>query len=137
MPTSAFNICCPRDCVSRHNGGTSGAPLKPLRVDSALRALSSLVLPLLIHAPTHPCPYSSMPLLIHAYPRQCEDRVVCIDELHAARNGGGRSAPQHSGGSATPAIKNFIWFQNKKYILKHNHTAFNLKRNRYSFHCAL
>ena len=39
MPTGAFNICCPRDCVSRHNGGTSGAPLKPLRVDSALRAL--------------------------------------------------------------------------------------------------
>ena len=35
MPTGAFNICCPRDCVSRHNGGTSGAPLKPLRVDSA------------------------------------------------------------------------------------------------------
>ena len=29
MPTGAFNICCPRDCVSRHNGGTSGAPLKP------------------------------------------------------------------------------------------------------------
>ena len=27
-------------CVSRHNGGTSGAPLKPLRDDSALRALS-------------------------------------------------------------------------------------------------
>ena len=26
--------------VSRHNGGTSGAPHKPLRVDSALRALS-------------------------------------------------------------------------------------------------
>ena len=25
--------------VSRHNGGTSGAPLKPLRDDSALRAL--------------------------------------------------------------------------------------------------
>ena len=36
MPSGAFNICCPRDCVSRHNGGTSGAPLKPLRVDSAL-----------------------------------------------------------------------------------------------------
>ena len=36
MPTGVFNICCPRDCVSRHNGGTSGAPLKPLRVDSAL-----------------------------------------------------------------------------------------------------
>ena len=35
-------MCCPRDCVSRHNGGTSGAPLKPLRVDSALRAQSSL-----------------------------------------------------------------------------------------------
>ena len=34
------NICCPRDCVSRHNGGTSGAPLKPLRDDSALRAVS-------------------------------------------------------------------------------------------------
>ena len=42
MPTGAFNICCPRDCVSRHNGGTSGAPLNPFRVDSALRALSSL-----------------------------------------------------------------------------------------------
>ena len=28
--------------VSRHNGGTSGALLKPLRDDSALRALSSL-----------------------------------------------------------------------------------------------
>ena len=33
-----LNICCPRDCVSRRNGGTAGAPLKPLRVDSALRA---------------------------------------------------------------------------------------------------
>ena len=42
MPNGAFNICCPRDCVSRHNGGTSGAPLKPLRVDSALKALSTL-----------------------------------------------------------------------------------------------
>ena len=42
MPTVAFNICCPRDCVSRHNGDTAGAPLKPLRDDSALRALSSL-----------------------------------------------------------------------------------------------
>ena len=28
--------------ASRHNGGTSGAPLKTLRNDSALRALSSL-----------------------------------------------------------------------------------------------
>ena len=42
MPNGAFNICCPRDCVSRHNGGTSGAPLKPPRVDSALKALSTL-----------------------------------------------------------------------------------------------
>ena len=42
MPTGAFNICCPRDCVSRHNGGTSGAPLKPPRDDSVLRALSTL-----------------------------------------------------------------------------------------------
>ena len=42
MPNGAFNICCPRDCVFRHNGGTSGAPLKPLRVDSALKALSTL-----------------------------------------------------------------------------------------------
>ena len=42
MPTGAFNICCPRDCVSRLNGVTSGAPLKPLRDDSVLRALSSL-----------------------------------------------------------------------------------------------
>ena len=39
LTTVAFNICCPRDCVSRHNGGTSGAPLKPLRVDSALNAI--------------------------------------------------------------------------------------------------
>ena len=28
--------------VSRHNGGTSGAPLEPLRDDNVLRALSSL-----------------------------------------------------------------------------------------------
>ena len=28
--------------VSRHNGGTTGAPLIPLRVDSAVKALSSL-----------------------------------------------------------------------------------------------
>ena len=42
MLNGAFNICCPRDCVSRHNGGASGAPLKPLRVDSALKALSTL-----------------------------------------------------------------------------------------------
>ena len=28
--------------TARHNGGTSGAPLKPLRDDSALRTLSSL-----------------------------------------------------------------------------------------------
>ena len=26
VPAVAFNICCPRDCVSRHNGGTKGAP---------------------------------------------------------------------------------------------------------------
>ena len=41
LPTVAFlqlssNICCPRDCISRHKGGTAGAPLKPLRDDSAL-----------------------------------------------------------------------------------------------------
>ena len=29
MPTVAFNICCPRDCVYRHNGDTSDAPLNP------------------------------------------------------------------------------------------------------------
>ena len=39
MPNGAFNICCPTDCVSRHNGGASGAPLKPLRVDSALSTI--------------------------------------------------------------------------------------------------
>ena len=42
MPTVAINIYCQRDCVTRLNGGTAGAPLKPPRVDSALRALSSL-----------------------------------------------------------------------------------------------
>ena len=42
MPTVAFKIYCPRDCVSRHNRGTAGAPLKPLRDNSALRALSTL-----------------------------------------------------------------------------------------------
>ena len=46
IPTGAFNICCPRDCVSRHNGGTSGAPLKPLRDDSALRVRECKSLPL-------------------------------------------------------------------------------------------
>ena len=47
LPTVAFsqlssNMCCSRDRVSRHNGGASGAPLKPLKDDSALRALSTL-----------------------------------------------------------------------------------------------
>ena len=47
FPTVAFsqlssNMCCARDCVSRHNGGTAVAPLKPLKDDSALRALSTL-----------------------------------------------------------------------------------------------
>ena len=42
MPSGSFNICCPRDCVSRHNGGTSGAPLKPLRVDSAPLGINGL-----------------------------------------------------------------------------------------------
>ena len=41
MPTVAFSICCPRDYVSRHNGGNAVSPLKPLRDDSVLRALSS------------------------------------------------------------------------------------------------
>ena len=44
MPNGAFNICCPRDCVSRHNGGTSGAPLKPLRVDSGVNIWSTFAL---------------------------------------------------------------------------------------------
>ena len=43
MPTVVFNMCCPRDCVSRHNGGTSGAPLKPLRDDSALLEVADLL----------------------------------------------------------------------------------------------
>ena len=47
LPTVAFsqlssNICCPRDSFSRHNEVTSGAPLKTLRDDCALRTLSSL-----------------------------------------------------------------------------------------------
>ena len=44
MPTVTFNICCPRDCVSRHNGGAAGAPLKPLRDDSALSGAPTLAL---------------------------------------------------------------------------------------------
>ena len=50
MPTGAFNICCPRDCVSRHNGGASGVPLKPLRDDSALSSFApSLCSFLIVH----------------------------------------------------------------------------------------
>ena len=37
-----FKIERKRDCVSRHNGGTAGAPLKLLRDDSDLGALSSI-----------------------------------------------------------------------------------------------
>ena len=29
MPTVAFNICCPRNWVSRHNGGVADAPIIP------------------------------------------------------------------------------------------------------------
>ena len=39
-----------RDCVSRHNGGTSGAPLTPLRVDRALSVVR-IVLLLPFHLP--------------------------------------------------------------------------------------
>ena len=39
----SFKLCCPRDCVSRHNGGTSGATLKPLRVDSALSTINKTI----------------------------------------------------------------------------------------------
>ena len=51
MPTVAFSqpilptvptFAVRETDVSRHIGGTSGVPLKPLRDDSALRALSSL-----------------------------------------------------------------------------------------------
>jgi len=31
LPTVAFNICCPRDCVSRHNKGTTGLRGAPER----------------------------------------------------------------------------------------------------------
>ena len=41
MPTVS-TIAVRETDVSRHNGGTSGAPLKPLRDDGALRALSFL-----------------------------------------------------------------------------------------------
>ena len=39
VPTVAFsqlssNMCCPRDCISRHNGGTRGAPIMPAHVGS-------------------------------------------------------------------------------------------------------
>ena len=37
MPT--VPTCAVREVASRHNGGTAGAPLKPLRVDSAWRKL--------------------------------------------------------------------------------------------------
>ena len=50
FPRSGFNPFMPtvptfavrETDVSRHNGVTSGAPLKPVRDDSALRTLSSL-----------------------------------------------------------------------------------------------
>ena len=47
VPTVAFsqlssNMCCPRDSVSWHNWGTSGAPLKPLRNDSWIKPRCSL-----------------------------------------------------------------------------------------------
>ena len=56
LPTVAFsqpssNMCCPRDCVSRHNGGTSGAPLKPLRDDSALPLTPAVVVAKVRKAP--------------------------------------------------------------------------------------
>ena len=41
-PSSVPTFAVRETDVSRHNGGTSGALLKPLRDDSALRTLSSL-----------------------------------------------------------------------------------------------
>ena len=69
MPTVAFNICCPTDCVSRHNGGTAGAPLNPSETivlwlpsfnDDKAHSVGSVVIILLrpycpISNWTHPC----------------------------------------------------------------------------------
>ena len=43
MPTGAFNICCPRDCLSRHKGGTRGAPLMPREAVSRTANVESTV----------------------------------------------------------------------------------------------
>ena len=42
FPTVAFNICCPRDRVSRHNGGTAGAPLKRVPPPAGAPAVAPL-----------------------------------------------------------------------------------------------
>ena len=41
MSTVAFNICCPRDCFSRHNGGTSGAPLYNITYNNLCRLIET------------------------------------------------------------------------------------------------
>ena len=85
MPTGAFNICCPRDCVSQHNGGTSGAPLKPLRVDSALRFDLNGIRNALLRVNAIPhlyCPKSVINLecrCVIVYPQHyCMCNCVCV-----------------------------------------------------------
>ena len=43
MPTGEFNICWPRDCVSRHNGGTAGAPIMPPLCQNATVGTNGLI----------------------------------------------------------------------------------------------
>ena len=60
--------------VSRHNGGTSGAPLKPFRDDRALRALSSL-------GGGHEWVEENKPLPL-PFPRSFEEDIVLAVETH-------------------------------------------------------
>ena len=91
-----FNICCPRDCVSRHNGGTSGAPLKPFGVDSALRTLSTLrglrgapeVPPLCRETQSLGQPMLNAPLGINGLrcsPSDIKTDTVCLQPRHCEK----------------------------------------------------
>ena len=89
MPTGAFNICCPRDCVSRHNGDTSGAPLNPFFPTVPTFAVRETVSVSIRGAPRVP-PLNPSETIVHS-PLGVQQRGAL--HLHLAHPRGARHLP--------------------------------------------
>ena len=111
-----FNICCPRYCVSRHNGGTSGAPLKPLRVDSALRAWKCVNIRGLQLLVWVCCSQEKKNLPKLAKPSQISSATFFI-EFPAKERSGGNSEKLISLPVECDYADNSLWFENRRKFM--------------------